>query len=1323
MRIAIALAALSAAPMPANAQHVRAALDPSEPVGRRPYEMVWANRKESHPPAITFSSLEGWRMEVSGGAAAELQLTRSQDVWDRPVARLRYRGEGSAASSPLISILPPRPIQSSDTAEAVTMWVYGNRWDWENPPGTPPVRIVAHLRGANGAQAQVLVDTVRWQEWWLLRRRIPETLLRPVTLERLDFLGGWQPEWREIYLDSLDFVEKSEAPLKFAARPRRNLTLPPGQSAGANTGPGRLPFPTREETILSPQLGGPFTNNLARAGGRYRFSYLGKDAEIAFEFDPAAGLPSLRASLGGQPVWSAMPGAGVRLEANAGAARLVKASQRNGKLTARYADGTTLSLQMRQKSLIVDISNATGKAAELTYGEFSEVRQPRAFYVPPMTYGEGHPSVLLAAAGPRNAFVSLHTDWYRSNGSELYGAEYAAGSVARINGGVRYRPKTDGRRNPLFERFFLTVSPRFEEVLPTIPNPVGLHAHQAVDRLWQESWGPDDYEKQQKRSRMLRAYGIEKLIQCNHEITWRDGGESFTLRTRAAPAKGGDEALARYVAHQRGLGWMSGLYTNYTDFAPVNEHWSWDLVQRNWDGEYRSAWPRCWALKPLAAVELDSRLAPIIKKKYNPNSAYTDVHTAVAPWHYCDYDARVPGAGTFAQTFYAYGELLRNDSRVYGGPIFSEGTYQWLYAGLADGNYGHTYNQRNLATEPLMPVFDLREIHTRECDIGVSWTSFFCDALPNWRAPTQLDQAIDRFLLTTLAYGRIGWLVEEDHGIERTCRSYYMLQQVQKRYGLKAPVRIAYWDGTRLVEPSEAISRNLPRDRRQMRIDYPGDLSLWINDHPSETWRIRMGESARELPPHGWAAYQPGTSGVLSFSGLEAGRRVDYLRSPDYTFLDGRGSWYEAPQGGCEKGIAIRPSGPNSLSVIAIGEPEMFLVRRPYGMRGAVARLAAYDVEGKPLHAPGYTDSGEATWVHCVPKAVRYEIAFTGSDTWSVRLENHEAAPGETIGVTTPGAKGAILEATDGQIRGGRLQVPTNLSPNNAIVVTALANGQKRSARIRIVPPLTWRLVSIEQAIEHTRVLLESQARTPKAPRMRLEAVTTGPFTAVVPAELPADGRVTAHISSSAPEGAAGEIRLTTPDVPGAPSITLACMRAKEIALAADLGNRPVVWGIAFRGKPETPAAAGTGALCHPDAAMSVGGVSRPGYFMHPPYTGGVGYTWAELGEVQLPDAPCHFSAYIGLRDGGDQSDGVLFRLQLVEDTGTIRTLAEAQGVQREWRAFRADLTQWKGRRVRLRIVADVGQADNSTADWACWAEPAIRLNEPRLITSIRLLP
>lgn len=503
-----------------------------------------------------------------------------------------------------------------------------------------------------------------------------------------------------------------------------------------------------------------------------------------------------------------------------------------------------------------------------------------------------------------------------------------------------------------------------------------------------------------KRSRMLRAYGIEKLIQCNHEIAWRDGGESFTLRTRAAPKKGGDPALQRYVAHQRSLGWLAGLYSNYTDYAPVNEFWSPDGVQRSPDGQWRTAWPRCYAEKPLKAVEFDAQLAPQIKTKFRPSSAYTDVHTAVAPWSYTDYDARVPGAGTFAQTFYAYGELLRNDSRVYDGPIFSEGTYHWLYAGLADGNYAIAYDGRPLAKEPLLPVFDLYQIHTRECDIGMGWTANFCDAIPEWRKPENLDHAIDRFLLHTLAYGHIGWLVEEEHGLDRMCRSYYMLQQVQARYGLAKPTRIAYWDGTKLVNVSEALIGDLPRIRRQLYVEYPGGLELWLNDHPSENWELfgvpPSGDqvpsrpaaatyrrpspaSARTpnlvLPPAGWAAFTKDRE-LFSFSAMASPNRADYLRSPTYLYVDGRGKWFDAPEAGSNGALAVRPSGKHQLEIIRISGDGAFVIRRPYHTRGKCLATTAFDVEGKSLGTPIYTTTDLETRITPLEKAIRYVLRF-----------------------------------------------------------------------------------------------------------------------------------------------------------------------------------------------------------------------------------------------------------------------------------------------------------------------------------------------------------
>ncbi len=411
--------------------------------------------------------------------------------------------------------------------------------------------------------------------------------------------------------------------------------------------------------------------------------------------------------------------------------------------------------------------------------------------LPFMNYGGHHLNVLMSK-GRVPYFASVWMDWYRSNASAPYSVDKIEGDKVQLNGGVRYLPKTDGRRNDLFERFFVTFSPVFEETLATIANPPAKRGREAATRLWQESWGPDNYEREHERSKKLFAYGIEKLTQCNHEITWRDGGESFTFREKAAPGKGGDEALKEYVAAQRSFGWRSGLYTNYTDFAPVNAWWDTDRVMRRPDGNLVTAWARCYSPKALFAVEMDRKLAPLIQNKFGTNAAYTDVHTSVSPWDRTDFDARVPGAGTFAATFYAYGELLLHDQDVYDGHCWSEGNHQWLYAGLCAGNYGLTYSSLRLWDYPYLPHFDLLKMHPLSVDIGVPWTGQFFTGKEGWAKPENIVASIDQFLAATIAYGHIGWLVEETHGIRQTCRSYYMLQPLQSRYAMLKPQEILY---------------------------------------------------------------------------------------------------------------------------------------------------------------------------------------------------------------------------------------------------------------------------------------------------------------------------------------------------------------------------------------------------------------------------------------------------------------------------------------------------------------------------------------------------
>jgi hypothetical protein len=63
-----------------------------ETAGARPYEMIWADRKPPHVPLVNFDWLEGWQVECTEGAVADLIASQRQRVWESPVARLVYRG-------------------------------------------------------------------------------------------------------------------------------------------------------------------------------------------------------------------------------------------------------------------------------------------------------------------------------------------------------------------------------------------------------------------------------------------------------------------------------------------------------------------------------------------------------------------------------------------------------------------------------------------------------------------------------------------------------------------------------------------------------------------------------------------------------------------------------------------------------------------------------------------------------------------------------------------------------------------------------------------------------------------------------------------------------------------------------------------------------------------------------------------------------------------------------------------------------------------------------------------------------------------------------
>ncbi|MCC6343199.1 MAG: hypothetical protein IT166_13425 [Bryobacterales bacterium] len=956
---------LFAATCPAQAQPERSApainqIEVWQQVGQQPYEFTWTQREED-PRALTgFENLEGWRLEMYDGAEGELRRSREQQMWGQYVAKFVFSGK--RAESRVVA-RPPKPIPISGGFDSIDLWGYGNRWSWVPDKSTPAADVSVLVSDARGKEFKIQLTDIRWKQWWLIHRRVPsdirQQIVPPASFTGIEISKLSNTDPRYFYCDSLTFYAEDLKPLVFKPQPRRNLKPYRGQITGLNTGEGTLPFPTREETILPANFEKNFTTRVRETSrGSFEFRYTGADAAIVYQYRPArGGLGEITASVNGGAPFHPLEGGGLRFtdtrDGQVAQGELVSATLKDDAVSAKFRFGARAAdyqLQLWGKSLVLDSWCDSGDATELSFGHVAGVRNPKLIAVPYITYGgSAIPRVLMAGSAEKPLFASIWFDWYRTNASQPWTSTEPkiTAETAEINGGMRYTPKTDGLRNNLYERIFVTVSPDYEEVLPTIANPPSLRQEEGKQVVWTVT-SPETFPADHKRSRLIRSYGLDKIMQHSHEVTWRDEGDSNTLKLHAAPQKGGDAMLKWYIGAQNSMGWLQGVYSNYTDFCTVNSNWNPDHAQRMPDGEWRRAWPRNYALKPSKAVEFDEYYAKRIKEKFGVKMSYTDVHTAVAPWTYCDFDARVPGAGTLAATFYAYGQLLLNDQRVY-GPTQSEATYQWLYAGLASGHYGWVYTKLNLLTHPLDVAFELRKIHPLDAEYGMGYTHYYLDQIDaNWRRSPKRREYVDLFLATTIGYGNMGWLVNEfgldnEFGIEAMTRSYYMMQQLQQQYAFVPPRRIEYADASgRFLTVSQAHASGAIAASR-LHVVYENGTEVFVNRSPSDPWRVKDDRgNTVELPVSGWLAFNS-ASGFYEVSGSPDGRRIDYVKSPAYEFLDGRGQWTERGMLGVSGSAALRLKGAGVLEIT-----DLYGNKR-LAFAGGEGVLFAYDAEGKAL--------------------------------------------------------------------------------------------------------------------------------------------------------------------------------------------------------------------------------------------------------------------------------------------------------------------------------------------------------------------------------------
>jgi len=901
----------------------------------------FVGRRRAHHPQVTFDSMEGWTVRCIGPVRAELARAREEPLFSRYAARLTYTGEGGQGR---IELRPPRAVGLPRGMNAVQMWVFGNNWDWVPDPTTPQPEVMVRLVDRSGEFHRISLGRVNWKYWGILQARIPAlargpsrtvwggdgngALDQPARLAAIELRNAGSPEPRILYLDSLAFYRDAMPRVTF--RPR----------------PCRLPFPTRAGTILPSTLS-PVTNAVVRMGSTWRLSASGPGGSTVWQYTPATGtLGDLVCRVGGRtfrpadgagPEWMA---GGERLGPTDGriVRRLMSVRRLPRGVSTRWRwtrSGRSvtfdLDLEARGRSIVHTWRSSSRALPALHLGRATGLSAGRLFRVPYYTL-MGHGGAGIAYDG--GLFMSHLVDWYVTDASALQGVVSDASPSAITYAGVaHYHPDTAGRRNPLRERCVLTVSPRFEEVLPNIPNPPTPEADVLRRFMYTHLGGisPDRFERWLEQLRVYRKHGIDRLIVTQHEDCWTEGGDvgqgpqEYTMTTAGPPDAGGDAGIARYYQAVRALGYRVGPYNNYCDFSPLGRSWREDWVTQLPDGSWQRAWPPTYSIKPLKAVEVAERYGPAQVRKYGVDATYCDVHTAVVPWGYVDYQAGTPGAAKLRTTFESYGRILQLQRKVYGGPCFSEGTHHAFYSGLIDGSYGQM-GLPDAPNQPLLLDFDLRKLHTLSADISMTPAA-------DWGPGTEYP-----CMAATIAYGHGGFFPFD--AVPRAARYYFLIGTMQQQY-LLTPVRdIGYWDGSAFLGVSRALPAGAHR-RGQVRVRYANGLEVFVNYSRSDAWRVRSRGREIELAPDSWAAARG--DGFRQYCTVVDGRRVSWARTPELTFADAGGRWHDFGPIATDGEVVLKREGPTGRRLSVLDRTTRVALDEP------VARAKAADGAGRPI--------------------------------------------------------------------------------------------------------------------------------------------------------------------------------------------------------------------------------------------------------------------------------------------------------------------------------------------------------------------------------------
>jgi len=863
----------------------------------RPWEII----KGLQPQGKTLwrmdrDTLKGWTVSRGDAKLSAADLTK---LWGESVAKLTYTKGGT------LTVTPPAPITVAAPADGLELWVFGPR---QTRQGAVP-QMSFRCSDASGRKFNLNATGggSRWagQRWWGVSAGVfPGNVRFPVKIHSFTFS-------RLIVKGKEDFL-CFDMLGAFRFRP----------AAMADTARMQLPFPTTPDTILPSSMTEGARNSVRQEGGTWLFGYEGKDGRITYRYTPKTGtLSDISVVYNGLAPFRIAQDGGIHAAVNGVemtpgspdlTATLLTADCKDARLNtvwrwSRAGQSVTFGLRfsIRGKTLIVEADSDRPVVKAFAAGFIKNVRSPKLFGLTHLNYRWDYPRLLATP----DFLVSVFADHYRSHASRLASSSAESGlsqagpvgaDGARIFSGVIYEPKTDGSRNTLHERLFFTVAPELDDIMPNIPNPPSPYRAETSQLVMAtrtyELRGPGDVDREIAFWRKMHDYGATDIFLHFHSDHFRTPLENnrFTLSRDGSKSYGGDAAIARMIRELRKFLPRVGVYQNNRVIAANDPEFHYGLLSRSSAGAFLTGWDGCFRPKGAAMPALYRKFLPAFLAKYPYNAVYLDELNNAPPWADVDFDASAPGAGMFSSVLRDYGATALLVRELTRGPVWSEGCAAYFWAGLLDVDYASSNDTQ--AKLPLIVDFKLRKINPLETYTGADW-------------PERRTSGVDRLLAAAIAKGNAGHLLGQipgktlpargriagfpREGFAPLLKSYFMIRQLQELY-FAAPVTEISYEVDGVMMSAGAMLKAGKTSSGRIRAKYANGLEIWVNRADQGNWTVAVDGEEFVLPPDGHVAFQP--DGLLQYSALREGRRVDYSRGRLYTYCDGRGEATEFPE-------------------------------------------------------------------------------------------------------------------------------------------------------------------------------------------------------------------------------------------------------------------------------------------------------------------------------------------------------------------------------------------------------------------------------------------